>query len=154
MPQDQIDEPVVDCYAHAEFCRRSAVIEPNVTLRVGFLDVEQRWLRLAENIDLYVFQSDLMDLLDRPQAAQACLEHALRLKVDQENSDRNTNIPDQKWWENLADMAGIETGRGDHVLLHVTQARGRNGSSVGCSRTGVLGILPSTSDRAGGLKLR
>ena len=52
MPQDQIDEPVVDCYAHAEFCRRSAVIEPNVTLRVGFLDVEQRWLRVAENIDL------------------------------------------------------------------------------------------------------
>jgi hypothetical protein len=46
------NEFLIDCYTHAENCRRSAAIEPNAILRMGFIDVEQRWLRLAKSIEL------------------------------------------------------------------------------------------------------
>jgi tetratricopeptide (TPR) repeat protein len=61
-----------------------------------------------DNINLHVFQSDLMDALGRPQAALACLEHALRLSVDHEGQADAVDLSDGRWWESMSNLAAIE----------------------------------------------
>jgi tetratricopeptide (TPR) repeat protein len=69
-----------------------------------------------ENVNLHVFQSDLMGMLNRPQAAMACLEHALRIKMETNVSVPATNTAKSCWWDSLSDLAGIEARFGK--LMH------------------------------------
>ncbi len=68
--------------------------------------------RTPEDVSLHVFQSDLLRVLSRPQAAMACLERALKLKESGEgkaldNQPSTVNAPVTGWQEALDDQAGI-----------------------------------------------
>jgi tetratricopeptide (TPR) repeat protein len=67
--------------------------------------------RTPLDLKLHVFQSDLLVLLDRLQAAQACLEHALQLKEAQKAAATRDGIENEllpgHWLEALDGIAGI-----------------------------------------------
>ncbi len=68
--------------------------------------------RTPEDVSLHVFQSDLLRVLSRPQAALACLERALKLKESGEgralgNQKKTNYVPVAAWQEVLDDQAGI-----------------------------------------------
>jgi tetratricopeptide (TPR) repeat protein len=76
------------------------------------LDTLQKAItRSPLDLKLHVFQSDLLGMLDRPQAALACLEHALQLKEAQDaantGDDREVTAGTPHWFEALDDAAGI-----------------------------------------------
>jgi tetratricopeptide (TPR) repeat protein len=95
------------------------------------------------DLKLHVFHSDLLAILDRPQAALACLEHAVQLKEAQStttSSDESASGSQPGYWmDHLDDLAGIHariaclmrrigdpyrTGqsRVGHALLHAEKA--------------------------------
>ncbi len=47
-----ISEQIRECLAHAEDCARRAVLETDSQLRRDFLDMEQRWLSLAQSMEV------------------------------------------------------------------------------------------------------
>jgi tetratricopeptide (TPR) repeat protein len=63
------------------------------------------------DLKYHMFQSDLLVILNRPQAAQACLEHALQLKEAQDAVDLAAGdqqpVQDKPWMEALDDLTGI-----------------------------------------------
>jgi tetratricopeptide (TPR) repeat protein len=76
------------------------------------LDTLQKAItRSPLDLKLHVFQSDLLGMLDRPQAALACLEHALQLREAQDaantDDDREVTVGTHHWFEALDDTAGI-----------------------------------------------
>jgi tetratricopeptide (TPR) repeat protein len=93
--------------------------------------------RTPLDLKLHVFQSDLLVVLDRPQAALACLEHALQLK-DAQNAAGILNEADDDtqsghWMEALDNLAGIHArfarllrklGDLGPALLHAEKAFG------------------------------
>ena len=46
---DNLNEEVQGCFRHAEECARKAREATKPNLREGFLEMEQRWLRLAHS---------------------------------------------------------------------------------------------------------
>jgi hypothetical protein len=50
VPQSLSTE-VRECYTHAEECARQAATQSDPTLRRDFLDLEQRWLKLAHSYE-------------------------------------------------------------------------------------------------------
>ena len=40
---------ITDCYRHAEACERKAALETNSAIRLHFLDMAERWLKLARS---------------------------------------------------------------------------------------------------------
>jgi hypothetical protein len=56
-----LSEQIKDCYAHAEECARKAAAQSNPRLKQDFLDMEQRWLSLAQS---YEFSERLGDFSD------------------------------------------------------------------------------------------
>jgi hypothetical protein len=47
----ELGKELRECYEHAEDCGRRASIETDAQLRKDFLDMEARWLRLAQSIE-------------------------------------------------------------------------------------------------------
>ncbi len=47
-----LSEGLRECFAHAEDCARRARNETDPELRRDFLDMERRWLRLAQSMEL------------------------------------------------------------------------------------------------------
>jgi hypothetical protein len=45
-----VSEQIRECLAHAEACAQRAALEPDPQLRCGFLDLAERWLRLARSL--------------------------------------------------------------------------------------------------------
>lgn len=47
-----LSQELRNCFAHAEDCAQRARNEPDPNLRRDFLDMERRWLRLAQSMEL------------------------------------------------------------------------------------------------------
>ncbi len=79
----------------------------------GALEIVQAAVeRTPEDVALHVFQSDLLRVLSRPQAALACLERALKLKESGEGKalgelKTTVIVPAVGWQEALNERAGI-----------------------------------------------
>ncbi len=100
--------------------------------------------RTPEDISLHVFQSDLLRVLSRPQAALACLERALKLKESGEgralgDEKKLHPSPATAWQEVLNDRAGIharlalllrELGNLPSALYHAQSALDLNPSET------------------------
>src|SRR5271157_126974 len=93
----------------------------------------------SQDACLYIFQADLLTALNRPQAALACLEHALHLKQSKEDSgacegwavDLAGGLMPRQWLESVQSPAGIhirfaqilrQTGNLASALLHAETA--------------------------------
>ena len=46
-----VSEEIRECYQHAEDCARRAAAERNPRIKQDFLDMQQRWLRLARSFE-------------------------------------------------------------------------------------------------------
>jgi tetratricopeptide (TPR) repeat protein len=77
--------------------------------------VQNAVIAQPEDIHLYIFQADLLSELKRPQAALACLEHAMRLMESQADKTLTQvfHLPQGwmpvKWYESLRSPGAIYT---------------------------------------------
>ncbi len=70
-----LSEGLRECFAHAEDCARRACNETDPGLRRDFLDMERRWLRLAQSMELV----ERLNIFPNP--AWQPLPHEYRLYV-------------------------------------------------------------------------